>query len=247
MCPQGVPGIAVCTIERRRLECQNPSAEKRQKNEWAIALVGGTYFWAMFVRRTQIGARLSEVPRCAHRESWALLRPKFGVPNPPTRKKAKKRVGYSLSGGRLFMGDVRPPDSEWGRLYEGPQCACGKSRAQSRPKISTRRSERQNLPVEKSPKKEWGIALVGGAYFWVKFVRRTRKGARLCEGPRCARGESRVQPRPKLSARRSGRQNPPAEKRPKNGWAIALVGGAYFWAKIIHRTRNGERLYEGPW
>ncbi|PAL72494.1 hypothetical protein CEJ78_19815, partial [Acinetobacter baumannii] len=59
-----------------------------------------------------------------------------------------------------------------------------------------------------------------------KFVRRTRNGARLCEGPPCAKNRPRAQPRPKISARRSGRQDPPAEKWPKNGWAIALGGGA---------------------
>ena len=52
--------------------------------------------------------------------SRAQQRPKFGVPNPPTRKKEKKRVGYSLGGDRFFLGEVHPPDSEWGEALRGP-------------------------------------------------------------------------------------------------------------------------------
>ncbi|PAL45958.1 hypothetical protein CEJ85_20065, partial [Acinetobacter baumannii] len=51
-------------------------------------------------------------------------------------------------------------------------------------------------------------------------------GARLCEGPPCAKNRPRAQPRPKITARRPGPQVRPPEKGHKNGWAIALGGGA---------------------
>ena len=45
---------------------------------------------------------------------------KVGVPEPPSRMKAKKWVGYSLAEGRLFLGEVLPPNSEWGKALRGP-------------------------------------------------------------------------------------------------------------------------------
>ncbi|KAK9186463.1 hypothetical protein WN944_005644 [Citrus x changshan-huyou] len=65
----------------------------------------------------------------------------------------------------------------------------------------------------------WGVGLAN-------FVRRTRNSATLCEGLPCAKNRPRAKPRPKITARRPGRQNHPAEKGHKNGWAIALGGGA---------------------
>ena len=75
------------------------------------------------------------------------------------------------------------------------------------------------------------------------FVRRTRNAARLCEGPPCAKNRPREKARPKITARRPGRQVRPAEKGHKNGWAIALGGGA---GNFVRRTQNAARLCEGP-
>ena len=73
----------------------------------------------------------------------------------------------------------------------------------------------------------------GGLLPWrvglANFVRRTRNGARICVAPQWTKNRPRAQPRPKITARRPGRQKitiRPAEKGHKNGWAIALRGGA---------------------
>ncbi|KAK9174728.1 hypothetical protein WN943_003049 [Citrus x changshan-huyou] len=71
-----------------------------------------------------------------------------------------------------------------------------------------------------------GILICTNGTSKAKFVRRTQNGARPCEGPPSAKNRPRALPCPKISARRSRPQGCPPQKWPKNGWAIALGGGA---------------------
>ena len=86
--------------------------------------------------------------------------------------------------------------------------------------------------VPKTPlRKKWPKN--GGIYPWwgdgANFVRRAPNWARLCERPWGTKNRPRASSHPKMSARRSWCPKPPAEKWPKNGWDIALLGG---WGEL---------------
>ena len=84
------------------------------KNGWAIALVGGAgevrppnSEWGEPFLGPSVFSR-GVLGTAAPKNN----RPKVGVPKPPGGKKAKKRVGYSMGGGLLFLGEVCLPDSK---------------------------------------------------------------------------------------------------------------------------------------
>ena len=56
---------------------------------------------------------------------------------------------------------------------------------------------------------------------WEKFIRRTRNGARLCRGPRCAHGKLWPQPHLKIAPDGWGAKNPLGAPR----WAGYSLGG----------------------
>ena len=180
------------------------------------------------VRRTRNAAKLCERPPCAHRMPRAQPRPKTSARRPPSQNRPAEKgqnEGWAIAlvGG---LGEVGPPDSEWGQTlraaYVCPQDAPGAAAT----KNEHLRSTSQNCPAENGQKEGWAIALVGGG---AKLVRRTRNGAKLYERPSFARGKPRAQPRQKTSAPTTPSQNRPAEKGQNGGCAIALVGG---WGEV---------------
>ena len=147
-------------------------------------------------------------------------RPNYPVPKPPSEKRPKRGVCYSLGGGvgrswsaGLGMGP---------NFVSSLRVPAGSPVHSHDQKTSAPTTPSQNRPAEKGQNGGCAIALVGGG---AKLVRRTRNGAKLCERTPCARGMPRAQPRPKTSAPTTPSQNRPAEKGQNMGCAIALVGG----------------------
>ena len=101
------------------------------------------------------------------------------------------------------------------RLCEGTNGALGESRAEPRPKIAP---QGLGAKMPQGTRDGLTIALVGARR---RFVRKSRNGARLCEGPQSVHGESRTKPYPKIAP--EGRAAKRLEGH-RDGWAIAFVG-----------------------
>ena len=157
----------------------------------------------------------------------AQPRPKTSAPTTPSQNRPAEMgqnggCAIALVGG---WGEVGRPDSEWAQTLRAASVC-----QRDAPGTAAPKNERPIYPVPKPPSgkgpKRGVCYSLGGGVGQANFVRRTRNAARLCEGPLCTKHRPRPKPRPKITARRPGRHVRPAEKGHKNGWAIALGGGA---------------------
>ena len=150
--------------------------------------------------------------------------PKVGVPKPTSKKKAKKWVGYSLGGGRLFFGEVRLPDSEWGEDLRGPSVC-----PQGVPDTATPKNDCPKVSVP-TPQRIKGQKMGGQLPWWGHLFLGT-----VCP-PDSERGEALRGPSvglqgvpgtasPKNKHPKGRVPKPPGEKKAKKRVGYSIGGG----------------------